>query len=74
MIKHLKTDFTVVIDNIFKSGLPYSSRKLVYNKMISECDKLDFKGVEKLLGVDIAFDDVYNNIHKEVEEDELTGC
>ena len=77
MSRDFNTDFTVVVDNILKSGLPYSSRKLIYCKMILESMKYGYCEIEKLKGIDIAFDDVYNKLTNEEnisDEDEITGC
>lgn len=77
MSKEFNTDFEVVVNNILKSGLPYSSRKLIYCKMILESMKYGYYKVGELKGIDIAFDDVYNKLTNEEnisEEDEITGC
>ena len=75
MTKELKTDFNIVINNIFKSGLPYSSRKLIYCKMVMESIKCGYCDLEKLKGVDIAYDDVYNRmISENFNDDENVGC
>lgn len=74
MTKELKTDFNIVIDNIFKSGLPYSSRKLIYCKMVMESIKSGYCDLEKLKGIDIAFDEVYNRLMGENTEDDSVGC
>ncbi len=76
MSKEFNTDFKVVVNNILKSGLPYSSRKLIYCKMIVESMRYGYCKLDELLGLDIAYDDVYNCIiEKSIQdEDAITGC
>jgi hypothetical protein len=76
MSREFNTDFEVVVNNIKKSGLPYSSRKLIYCKMIVESMRYGYCEIDKLLGIDIAFDDVYNRLTEDElsKEDEITGC
>ena len=73
-LKHINDEFKEIVTHVFKSGLPVSSRKLVYCKLICETLKLNYIGLEGCLGIDNAFDLVYNEIRESEFEDENVGC
>lgn len=62
-----------VIERIKHSSLTYSSRQIIYSRLINEVWGFDFHKLKYNIGIDDAFDSVYKNYYDLEENDEETN-
>ena len=64
-----------VIRRIRFSSLSFSSRQLIYSRLINEVWSFNFHDLKSHVGIDDAFDIVYNKFQDIIQEDEdCSGC
>jgi hypothetical protein len=74
--KSLGIDFVGIVQKISSSGLTYSSRQLIYCRLINEVWHCKYDGLMNALGIDTAFDEVYRRsiVPSQYEDDSFIGC
>ena len=73
MLDELEID--EVIRRIKFSSLSFSSRQLIYSRLINEVWSFNFHDLKSHVGIDDAFDIVYNKFQDIIQDDEdCSGC
>ena len=63
-----------VISRIKYSGLSFTSRQLVYSKLINEVWNYKSYNLKECVGIDNAFDSVYLNSNGSMFDEDCVGC